>query len=76
VVSDPGLTIPFLDASEIAITKRDLGTIRHAPGLANFGEEARLVRGRNGHVREVWFGGTKFMRENNFAAELRRKYGD
>ncbi len=76
VASDPGLTVPFLDASEIAVTKRDLGTIRHATGLANFGEEARLVRGRNGHVREIWFGGTKFLPENNFAAELRRKYGD
>ena len=76
VVSDPGLTVPFLDASEIAVTTRDLGTIRHATGLANYGEEARLVRGRNGHVREVWFGGTKFLRKNSFAAELRRKYGD
>ncbi len=76
VTSDPGLTTPFLDASEITVTKRDLGKIRHATGLASFGEEARLVRGRNGHVREIWLGGTKFLRENNFAAELRRKYGD
>ena len=76
LVADPGLTVPFTDASEIGVTKRDLGTIRHATGLANFGEEARLVRGANGQVRELWFGGTKYLPENKFAAELKRKYGD
>jgi len=76
LVADPGQTVPFLDASEITVTKRNLGTIRHAIGLANFGEESRLVRDANGRVREVWFGGTKYLSENRFAAELRRKYGE
>ena len=65
-----------MDASEIGITKRDIGTIRHATGLANFGEQARLVRSANGQVRELWFGGTKHLPENRFAAELKRKYGE
>ena len=50
LVDDPGLAVPFSDASEIAVTGRDSGTIRFAPGIANFGEDARLVRGRNGRV--------------------------
>lgn len=75
LVSDPGLTVPFLDASEIAVTKRGRGTIRLATGLANYGEEARLVRGANGGVREIWFGGTKYLPENRAGAELKRKYG-
>ena len=75
LVSDPGLAVPFLDASEIAVTKRGHGTIRKATGLANFGEEARLVRGGNGRVREIWFGGTKYLPEKKFGAEIKRKYG-
>ena len=74
LVADPGLATPFLDAHEIAVTKRDLGIIRKATGLANFREEARLVRGKNGSVREIWFGGTKYLTEKKFAAELKRKY--
>jgi len=74
LVADPGLTVPFTDANEIGIIKRDLGTIRHATGLANYGEEARLVRGKDGKVRELWFGGTKYLRENQWAVELKRKY--
>ena len=74
LVADPGLATPFLDAHEIAVTKRDLGIIRKATGLANFREEARRVRGKNGSVREIWFGGTKYLTEKKFAAELKRKY--
>ena len=40
LVDDPGLAVPFSDASEIAVTGRDSGTIRFAPGLAHFGEDA------------------------------------
>ena len=75
LVADPGLAVPFLDASEVAITKRDEGTIRRATGLGSFAEQARLVRGAKGSVREVWFGGTKYLPENKLAAELKRKYG-
>ena len=46
-----------------------------APGLGSFGEEARLVRGTNGLVREVWLGGTRLSTKNRNAAELKKKYG-
>ena len=75
LVDDPGLAVPFSDASEIAVTSRDSGTIRFAPGIANFGEEARLVRGKNGRVREVWLAGTKYLPERRLASELERRYG-
>ena len=75
LVSDPGLAVPFLDASEVTVAKRDKGTISKATGLANFGEEARLVRGSKGAVREIWFGATKYLPEKKFAAEIKRKYG-
>ena len=46
-----------------------------APGLGSFGEKARLVRGTNGLVREVWLGGTRLSTKNRTAAELKKKYG-
>ena len=75
LVDDPGLAVPFSDASEIAVTEADTGTIRFAPGIANFGEDARLVRGKNGRVREVWLAGTKYVPERRLASELNRRYG-
>jgi hypothetical protein len=75
LVDDPGPAVPFSDASEIAVTGRDEGTIRFAPGIANFGEDARLVRGKNGRVREVWLAGTKYLPERRLASELKRRYG-
>ena len=75
LVDDPGLTVPFIDSSEIAVTEGDTGTIRLAPGIANFGEEARLVRGKDGRIREVWVGGTKYLPERRLASELKRRYG-
>ena len=74
-VADPSSYHPFLDASEIAVTARDRGTIRLANGLASHGESARLVRGPDGRIREAWFGGTKFLPEKRAGAELKRKYG-
>ena len=74
LVADPSMTMPFTDAAEIAVHGRGQGTIRHASGLASYGEVARLVRGTNGKVKELWFGGTKFLPQIKFAAELRRKY--
>lgn len=75
VVASPGLINPFLDASEIAVTAPDQGTIRLAGGYASHGEGARLVRDRQGRVREVWIGGTKFVAEARAKAELKRRYG-
>ena len=75
LVDDPGLAVPFSDASEIAVTSRVEGTIRFAPGIANYGEDARLVRGKGGRVREVWLAGTKYLPERRLATELKRRYG-
>lgn len=74
VVASPMLINPFATAGEIDVTSKDRGTIRIDNGFENHGEDARLVRGRNGAVREVWLGGTKFLPENRAAAELKRKY--
>jgi CubicO group peptidase (beta-lactamase class C family) len=74
LVTDPGIPVPFRDASEITITNRDQGTINSAPGLGSFGEEARLVRGTNGLVREAWLGGMRLSPKSGIAADLKRKY--
>ena len=74
LVADPSMAVPFTDAAEIAVEGRGQGTIRHATGLASYGEGARLVGGTNDKVKELWFGGTKFLPEKKFAAELKRKY--
>jgi len=73
-VASPGLNNPFMDATEVRVTKRDIGTIRLAGGLASHGESARLVRGRNGQVREIWIGGEKLVSEAAARAALKRKY--
>lgn len=74
-VAIPAFLNPFMDASEITVTGRDRGLIRLAGGLASHGEGARLVRDRNGRVREVWLGGSKLLSEGRAKAELKRKYG-
>jgi CubicO group peptidase (beta-lactamase class C family) len=74
VVATPGTASPFLDASEIAVTGPDQGTIRLAGGFANHGEGARLVRGGDGKVSELWLGGTKFLPEAALSDELRQRY--
>jgi len=73
-VASPGLIDPFMDATEITVTARDAGTIRLASGFASHGEGARLVRGRNGKVREIWIAGEKMVSEATARAALKRKY--
>jgi hypothetical protein len=75
LVADPGAAVPFTEASEVTMTKRDIGRVSQATALGNYGEEARLVRGKNGAVREVWFGGTKYLSDMRLAAELKKRYG-
>ena len=73
-IAAPGYFNPFIDASRIEVTARDHGVMRKSSAFASTGEGARLVRGRNGKVREIWLGGTKLLPENRAAAELKRKY--
>jgi CubicO group peptidase (beta-lactamase class C family) len=75
VVASPGLINAYSGASEIEVTARDQGTIRLGAGFDSHGEPARLVRGRDGRVRDVWLGGTKLVSERRAKAELKRRYG-
>jgi len=68
------MAVPFTESAEITVNGHDEGTIRHANALASYGEGARMVRGANGKVKELWFGGTKFLPQTKFAAELKRRY--
>ncbi len=74
-IAAPGMFNPFVGASKIEVTARDQGIIRESSAFGSPGEGARLVRGRNGKVREIWLGGTKLLPEVRAAAELTRKYG-
>ena len=75
VVASPGLLNPFSGADEIAVTGKDRGTISLADGYGRHGEAARLVRGRDGRVQEVWLGGARLVSEARAKAEMKRKYG-
>ncbi len=75
LVADPGMATPFVDASEITVTKRDHGSVSRATSLGNFAEEARLIRGKNGRVREIVFGGTTYLPERRAGQEIVRRYG-
>ena len=75
MVALPGQLDPFSGADEITVTTKDQGTISLADGYGSHGEDARLVRGRNGRLREVWLGGTRLVPESRLKAEMKRKYG-
>ncbi len=75
LVCNPALPNPLQDASEVAVTGRDAGTIRLAGGFANHGEGARLLRDGSGPVAEVQLGGTRYVAEAALAAELTDRYG-
>ncbi len=70
----PALLDPFAGAGRIDVTGRDQGVMRESSAFAWPGEAARLVRGRNGKVREIWLGGVRLLPESRAAAELKRKY--
>jgi CubicO group peptidase (beta-lactamase class C family) len=75
MVGVPSLSSPFTDASEISISDEDRGHFSLANGLARHGEGVRRIRGRDGKVDQVWFGGTRFLPEPEFGAELEQRYG-
>jgi CubicO group peptidase (beta-lactamase class C family) len=74
IVAVPSLPNPFTDASEISISDKDCGRFSLATGFARHGEEVRRVRGPNGTADQVWLGGMRFLREPEFAAELKERY--
>ncbi len=73
-IAVPGFFNPFIGTDKIEVTGRDQGIMRESSAFASPGEGARLVRGRNGKVREIWLGGAKLLPESRAAAELKRKY--
>jgi CubicO group peptidase (beta-lactamase class C family) len=75
MIAAPSLPNPFMDASEISVTGADRGRISLASGTARYGEDVRRVRGRTGKVDQVWLGGTRFLPEAEFVAELQQRYG-
>jgi CubicO group peptidase (beta-lactamase class C family) len=74
MVAVPSLPNPFTDAGEISVSDEDSGRLSLANGFARHGEDVRRIRGRNGRVDQVWLGGTRFLPEAEFAAELERRY--
>jgi hypothetical protein len=75
MVAAPSLPNPFTDAGEISVSDEDRGRFSLANGFARHGEEVRRIRGHNGRVDQVWLGGTRFLPEAEFAAELEQRYG-
>jgi hypothetical protein len=65
---------PLAAAAEIRVGRGDQGRIVNDGGFGNHGEAARLVRSRSNEVREVWFGGTRLLREPAAAREARKRY--
>lgn len=75
LVAAPSLFMPFFDASEIEVTGRDRGRIALANGFASHGEEARLLRGPGGAVREVQLGGARLQDAARQRREIVARYG-
>ncbi len=74
LVAQPEKLAPFTAADEITVTQKDRGTVSLSGGYGIHGEAARLERGRNGEVNEVWFGGFRWVTERRYRAQLKRKY--
>ena len=74
LVAQPDRLDPFKAADEITLTEEHQGTISLSGGYGIHGEPARLERGRDGKVNEVWFGGFRWVGERRHRAELKRKY--
>jgi CubicO group peptidase (beta-lactamase class C family) len=74
MVAVPSLPNPFTDAGEISISDKDRGRFSLATGFARHGEDVLRVRGPNREVNQVWFGGTRFLPEAEFRAELEQRY--
>lgn len=76
LVANPALPMPFTDASEIAVSGPDDGTIVLANGFGSHGETVERIRGSDGHVRELKLAGTTLVPEDRVAAELTARETD
>ena len=71
LAANPALPMPFSDASEIAVSGPDDGTITVANGFGSHGEMVKRIRDSDGQVRGLRFGGGTLVPEDRVAAELR-----
>jgi len=74
IVGNPQMSNPFMDATEIEITGRDVGRISLAAGYGSYGQSVRRSRNKAGVVTEIWLGGSRLKREKDVVAELERNY--
>jgi CubicO group peptidase (beta-lactamase class C family) len=74
LVAAPGLTNPFMDASEIIATGRDRGHIALAGGFASHGEAVHRVRGSNGRAGALWLAGTEMLEERALCRRMEARY--
>jgi CubicO group peptidase (beta-lactamase class C family) len=74
VLADPGLTKPFQQAGELAITGPDEAMIVEAPSSASYGEPVRRVRNEAGEVVQMRIGSGRAVPEAALAAELLGRY--
>jgi CubicO group peptidase (beta-lactamase class C family) len=70
LAANPALAMPFGDASEIAISSPDAGTIAVANGFGSHGEPVERIRGGDGLVHELRLAGSTLVPEERVAAEL------
>ena len=73
-IAAPGSLNPFAGTGKIDVTGHDQGILRESSAFASPGEGARLVRGRDGKVREIWIGAFRLQPRSRVVAELKRKY--
>ena len=71
----PGAWNPFLEASEIAVTRRDRGRIAEAGGGASYGEAAKLVRNARGRIKALRLAANTLLPERKLTAEMEARYG-
>ena len=69
----PSTLLPFANAGELRVGKRDLAEISRAEGFGSFGEPVRRVRKR-GKVAEVWLGSAKCVPATELGKELKSRY--
>lgn len=75
LLAAPAMVNPFLKVGELTVSGRDAARISQAGAFASFAEPARLVRGADGAVSEVWVSGGRLVTEAALAAELVGRYG-
>jgi CubicO group peptidase (beta-lactamase class C family) len=75
MVTIPAAWNPLLDGAELAIERRDRGTIKLSGGYGSPGEPVRRVRSKSGRVTELWLGANNLQPEARVAAEMERRYG-